>query len=61
MYALPCCVDCASNLGAAPLFSIDDPTQPAPPVVAPAEDQRQTFDDVMSLLSVLSIVINLTR
>lgn len=67
MYAPACCPDCAAShattIGAASLFAIDDPTRPAQSIamVDPAAQQRETFDDFMSLVSLLSIVINLTR
>lgn len=61
-----CCPDCAASptLGNATLFAIDDPSrqltaQAAP--VDPAAQQRESFDDLMSLLSLLSIALNLSR
>lgn len=61
-----CCPDCAASpaLGNATLFAIDDPSRQLTAQTAsidPAAQQREAFDDVMSLLSLLSIAINLAR
>lgn len=49
----------ASMLGA--LAPMNPAQQVMPAEVDPAEQQRQVFDDFMSLLSVVSIVLNLSR
>lgn len=63
--------ECPCTCNSSMLFRIDDPSQQLGAAVTAqqaaqlnadaAEAQRKTFDDVLGLASLLSIVLNLTR